>query len=199
MVGRTYPGSRRKREMRHRRPFDHARQRHESRSEDVGFTLIEILIVIVVLAVLAAIVFLAVQNLAGTSAQAACTGDFKTVESAVEAYKAQVTQYPDSSMPNSSYVASASTADASAATTGTGATPGGAGINDLLGTVTYTDSLGADHVLGPWLKDVPYNVGHYQIEVSADGKGTIYVAQAATAGAIQIGTKNAVSDCSSVE
>jgi type II secretion system protein G len=69
------------------------RERRE-RSEEGGFTLIELLIVIVILGILAAIVVFAVQSLTGQSAQAACQSEFKTVETAMEAYKAQVGSYP---------------------------------------------------------------------------------------------------------
>jgi general secretion pathway protein G len=54
-----------------------------------GFTLIELLIVIVILGILAAIVVFAVQNLTKSSATSACGADYKTVETAAEAYKAQ--------------------------------------------------------------------------------------------------------------
>ena len=72
--------------------LERLRQRRDN--GEGGFTLIELLIVIVVLGILAAIVVFAVQNLAGTSAQAACKTDFKTVETAVEAYKAETGSYP---------------------------------------------------------------------------------------------------------
>jgi general secretion pathway protein G len=59
-----------------------------------GFTLIELLIVIVVLGILAAIVVFAVQNLTGQSTASGCQSDYKTVETAAEAYKAQMGSYP---------------------------------------------------------------------------------------------------------
>ena len=59
-----------------------------------GFTLIEILIVVTILGILAATVVFAVQDLTGTSAQATCQSDYKTVESASEFYKAQMDAYP---------------------------------------------------------------------------------------------------------
>jgi type II secretion system protein G len=68
--------------------------RRADKEDEGGFTLIELLIVIVVLGILAAIVVFAVQNLTGTSAKSACKSDVRTVESAVEAYKAQMGVYP---------------------------------------------------------------------------------------------------------
>jgi general secretion pathway protein G len=70
------------------------RQRREELGDEGGFTLIELLIVIVILGILAAIVVFAVQNLTGQSATAACQSEYKTVETALESYKAQVGSYP---------------------------------------------------------------------------------------------------------
>lgn len=68
----------------------------ESRKEsgESGFTLIELLIVIVILGILASIVVFAVQDLTGSSTKAACGSDYKTIETALEAYKAQNYAYP---------------------------------------------------------------------------------------------------------
>jgi general secretion pathway protein G len=64
--------------------------RRADKEDEGGFTLIELLIVVVVLGILAAIVVFAVQNLTGQSAQAACKSDGKTVETGLEAQRAQV-------------------------------------------------------------------------------------------------------------
>ena len=66
----------------------------KARSGEAGFTLIELLIVVIILAILAAIVVFAVGATGTDSAIAACKADAKSVETAVEAYKAQMGVYP---------------------------------------------------------------------------------------------------------
>lgn len=105
--------------------LERLRQRREEMGDEGGFTLIELLIVIVVLGILAAIVVFAVQNLTSQSATAACQSQYKTVETGMEAYKAQIGSYP---------------AAGNAALTTT-----------LLGTATGLDGS----TDGPWLKDAP--------------------------------------------
>jgi general secretion pathway protein G len=69
------------------------RETLRKRSQE-GFTLIELLIVIIILAILAAIVVFAVGTTTQNAKQAACNADAKSVETAVEAYKAQVGSWP---------------------------------------------------------------------------------------------------------
>jgi general secretion pathway protein G len=65
-----------------------------ARTKDSGFTLTELLIVIVVLGVLAGIVVFAVGAFTDNGTSAACKADKKAVEVALEAYRAQKTVYP---------------------------------------------------------------------------------------------------------
>jgi general secretion pathway protein G len=58
----------------------------KKRSGEGGFTLVELLIVIVILGILAAIVVLAIGGLKGSSETAACKAGAKTIESAEDAY-----------------------------------------------------------------------------------------------------------------
>jgi general secretion pathway protein G len=61
-----------------------------------GFTLIELLIVIIILAILAAIVVFAVGSTNSNAIASSCNADAKSVETAMEAYKAQLGSYPGS-------------------------------------------------------------------------------------------------------
>jgi general secretion pathway protein G len=60
-----------------------------------GFTLVELLIVIVILGILAGIVVFAVGNLTSNAKTNACSTDKSTIVSADEAYKAQNGSYTD--------------------------------------------------------------------------------------------------------
>jgi general secretion pathway protein G len=64
------------------------------RKNEGGFTLIELLIVIVILGILTGIVVFAVGAFSDRGEVAACKTDKKTVEVAVEAYKAKNSKYP---------------------------------------------------------------------------------------------------------
>lgn len=59
------------------------------RRTDGGFTLVELLIVIVILGVLAAVVVFAVSGVADESQEAGCTADRRNLTVAVEMYFAQ--------------------------------------------------------------------------------------------------------------
>jgi general secretion pathway protein G len=146
----------------------HGRKRSTINQEQ-GFTLIEILIVIVIMGVLASVVVFAVQNMSGQSARTACKANFKTVETAAGAYAAQVGHYP--------------TAGDNAAATPNGADIPGGLTSGMDGTRALfaqqpTMTLGPS---GPWLKDAPAN-GHFAINLSSDGRGTVSVSDSAGSG-----------------
>ena len=67
------------------------RAMEKKRSGEGGFTLVELLIVIVILGILAAIVVLAIGGLSGSAQTATCKSGAKTVESAEDAYFASTT------------------------------------------------------------------------------------------------------------
>lgn len=147
-------------------------QRGSFRESSDGFTLIELLIVIVILGILSGIVVFAVASLSGTSAQAACKADYKSVEVAVESYKSQEGLYP------------------TAGSHGVTGTDGVAAL--LVKDTTVTPNL------GPWLRDQPTNGHHYRIEVSTDGNGTVQVYKWDGSATIPSSGTGTVADCSSV-
>jgi general secretion pathway protein G len=61
---------------------------------DVGFSLVEVLVVIVVLGVLASIVVFSVRGTSEQTASTACTTEQRAVVSAIEVYQAQTGQLP---------------------------------------------------------------------------------------------------------
>jgi general secretion pathway protein G len=136
----------------------------EKRNEG-GFTLIELLIVIIILAILAAIVVFAVGTTGSNAKVAACNSDAKTLETALESYKAVVGVYPG---------------DASLSTGGTVPTQGStwagqkAGVYGLLGTGTGTGVWTAPNgsSAGPFLRQLSTST-HYTIWT--DGLGQVFV------------------------
>jgi len=66
---------------------------HQNHLEQ-GFTLVELLIVIVILGVLAGIVVFAVGNLGNSAKTNACATEKATITTALEAYKTQTGVYP---------------------------------------------------------------------------------------------------------
>jgi len=121
-------------------------------SKENGFTLVEVLMVIVILGVLAGAVVFSVGNMGAASATAGCQADYKVVETAVEAYKVQESVYPTAGV---TFGVSAGDTNAAAALMRQGPSNGS--------------------TVGPWLRDVPYSPGHYQLVVSTSGNGAISV------------------------
>jgi len=114
-------------------------QRMVAKRDEGGFTLIELLIVIIILAILAAIVVFAVGSTNKNAVASSCNADAKSVETALEAYKAQIGTYPA----------------AAAAST-------------VLISPTSTTVNGVSESVGPWLKEWP-STSNYTIAVDSSG------------------------------
>ena len=69
--------------------MDTKSDKQESTGCDQGFTLVELLIVIVILGILATITVFAVRGITDKGTTSACRSDQKTIETAVESYFAQ--------------------------------------------------------------------------------------------------------------
>ena len=82
-------------------------------TEDRGFSLIELLIVIAILGILAVVVVLSVGGTTTSAKSKACTADFKTLQIAAEAYNASTGGYPTTDAALSSPTAYLQQADAS--------------------------------------------------------------------------------------
>jgi prepilin-type N-terminal cleavage/methylation domain-containing protein len=70
------------------------------RSGQGGFTLIELMIVIVILAILAGVVLFAVGGITNKGNVAACKADYATIGTAAEAYFANNGSYPPNLTPS---------------------------------------------------------------------------------------------------
>ena len=68
-------------------------QRDENANEQ-GFTLVELLIVIVILGILAGIVVFAVGNMSSNAKATGCSAEKTTISEALESYKSQTGTYP---------------------------------------------------------------------------------------------------------
>lgn len=66
------------------------------KKNDEGFTLVELLIVIVILGILAAVVVFAVSGITNNADENACKTEKRTLETGIEAYYAQYNTYPAS-------------------------------------------------------------------------------------------------------
>jgi len=64
------------------------------KNQDKGFTLVELLIVIVILGILATVTVFAVRGITTQGKATACAADKKTLEVAAESYMAQNGSYP---------------------------------------------------------------------------------------------------------
>ena len=68
----------------------------EEAKQDKGFTLVELLIVIVILGILATVTVFAVTGITNKGKTSACQADVKTIQTAEEAYSANTGNYTTS-------------------------------------------------------------------------------------------------------
>ncbi len=76
-------------------------KRDDANLVERGFTLVELLIVIVILGILAGIVVFAVGNMTANAQANGCAAEKSTINTALESYKAQTGAYPAASGGNS--------------------------------------------------------------------------------------------------
>lgn len=132
------------------RASDDLARKKRTRSNQSGFSLIELLIVIVVLGILAATVVFAISGVNADSARAACNSDAKTVEQAVVAFR----DNPGNSVSVDQYPAL-----------------GTSGQTEL--TAPASSNFG-----GPYLRSWPNNPNHYTITLDANTRGQVDVTPA---------------------
>jgi prepilin-type N-terminal cleavage/methylation domain-containing protein len=145
---------------------------------EAGFTLLELLIVIVVLGILAAIVIFSLSAVGGSAATAACQTDLATTTDAVAAYEAQMGAYPGgtgSAHPTDSDPGTAPAFSVGSPPQGSNAArPGG----ELLVSGDTSPNLGGTAEDGPWLKEAPVISGQCSIWVANDGSGAVEILDA---------------------
>ena len=159
-----------------------------------GFTLLELLIVMAVIGILAAIVVFSLQGVKSSATVAACQSDFATASEAVDAYQVQLGAFPGGT--------GSSTVTDSDAATPPNFTPGAApsGVNaaraggELLVSGSTSPNVNGTDKAGPWLKEPPDREGSYSIWVANDGTGLVQVLDAA--GHVPVGATHTAKDCS---
>lgn len=129
-----------------------------ARDHSCGFTLIEVLVVLAIMGVVAAAAVFAVSAVSTNSVQDACKNDIRTVQAAADSYRSQTGQFP---------------------TAGQIGIP--AGTTDAVPYLRTTYTSGST-TIGPWLHDDPSSAGHYSVQLSTDGAGTVTVTDSAGSG-----------------
>jgi prepilin-type N-terminal cleavage/methylation domain-containing protein len=160
------------------------KRRMDQKRNEEGFTLFELLIVIIILAILTGIVAFAVGSTRSSSLSASCSSDAKAFGTALEEYKAAVGVFPgDPSLQN---------------TGGTNPLPNRgevwgmtvplqtlqlSGTYGLLGNTSISGGQWTapnGQLVGPFMRELP-STQHYQIVT--DGQGGVFVYPPSSTGA----------------
>lgn len=117
----------------------------ETKKADKGFTLVELLIVIVILGILATVTVFAVRGITNQGQSSACAADKKTLEVAAESYMAQNGSYPATAqtMADSGLLRDVSANWTYAHVASTPAIPAQAGPDLVLGTADDIPAVAA--------------------------------------------------------
>ncbi len=174
-----------------------SRSRHAADGRiEAGFTLLELLIVIVILGILASIVAFSLQGVTSSAATSACQSDFATSTEAVAAYQVQMGAYPagtGSPMLTDSDPGTAPAFTLGAVPNGVNAARPGGELLVSGATAPNRKGTGND---GPWLKQSPASQGRYGIWVANDGSGTVQVLDGN--GKVPAGATHTADDCAAV-
>jgi prepilin-type N-terminal cleavage/methylation domain-containing protein len=146
--------------------------RRPSSAGEGGFTLVELLAVIVIMGIISAIAVFAIGNLSGYSSQSSCQATFRSVQLAVEAYRSQMGGYPNATVGGNP---SLPATDNDLSTQNTAAAMTGPGSELFVNGDTSPNTVASAATGGPWLEALPIDLGHYSLSVSNDGTGTISV------------------------
>jgi type II secretion system protein G len=70
------------------------RRMRRAHGDESGFTLVELLVVVLILGILAAVVVASLVGLGGNAQNAACATELRTIQTAVAAYRAEEGSFP---------------------------------------------------------------------------------------------------------
>jgi prepilin-type N-terminal cleavage/methylation domain-containing protein len=153
----------------------------EKTVQETGFTLIELIVVILILGILAGVAIFALGSLTGTSILSSCNSEVNNVQSALKTYRSQMGNYPAGVAGGKLGFRTdgdVTTVNAAGATSGIGAellAGSEVGTSSMDARGVSTPNVSVTPSVGPWLKDLPQSSGNYYIWVMNDGSDMVLV------------------------